>query len=72
MSGTSKYITREAVSVQSTFELIKKGWDQLKGGVSRLCPAKYPGASMGSATDTLMQLLPLFQTSKVANAAAPI
>jgi len=68
--GPSILRTREAVPVQSTFELIKKGWDQLKGGVSRLRPATYPEASMGSDADPLKVFIPVLQTSNVASASA--
>jgi len=34
--------SREAASVQSTFELIKKGWNQFTAGISKSRPAKAP------------------------------
>lgn len=64
--------SREAASVQSTFELIKKGWNRMKAGIRRLRPAAHPDVSIGSDADHLMQLIPVWQTSSVAKASAGV
>jgi uncharacterized membrane protein YraQ (UPF0718 family) len=62
--------SRKAASVQSTFELIKKGWNRMKAGIRRPRPATHPEVSIGSDADHLMQLIPVWQTSSVAKASA--
>lgn len=68
--GPSILRNRETVPVQSTFELIKKGWVQLKAVLSRLRPALYRDASSGSDADPPMVLRLLWQTRSPVNAAA--
>jgi uncharacterized membrane protein YraQ (UPF0718 family) len=66
--GQSILRSREAASVQSTFELIKKGWNQFTAGISKSRPAKHPVVPVGSPSDTLLQLVPVLQTSNFTNA----
>ncbi len=68
--GQSILRSREAAPVQSTFELIKKGWDQFKAGISKFRPAKHSVVPVGSPSDTLLQLVPVLQTSNFTNASA--
>ncbi|UCD79962.1 MAG: permease [Desulfobacterales bacterium] len=72
--GSSILRTRKVDPVQSTFEILKKGWNQLKAGVRRLRPAAYPDASTGSNADPFRLLMPILQTSSVAKtpAGAPV
>jgi len=62
--------TREAVPVLSTFEIIKKGWSQIKTVLSRLRPATHPDDSSGSVFDPSVILRPLWQTPNPVKAAA--
>ena len=68
--GQSILRSREAAPVQSTFELIKKGWNQFKAGISKSRPAEHPVVPVGSPSDTLLQLVPVLQTSIFTNASA--
>jgi hypothetical protein len=68
--GQSILRSREAASVQSTFELIKKGWNQFTAGISKSRPAKHPVVPVGSPSDILLQLVPVLQTSNFTNASA--
>ena len=68
--GQSILRSRKSTPVQSTFELIKKGWDQIKTRVSRSRPTTQPVGPMGSPSETLLQLAPVLQTSSLAPAAA--
>jgi uncharacterized membrane protein YraQ (UPF0718 family) len=62
--------SRKSTPVQSTFELIKKGWNQIKTRVSRPRPAKHPVVPLGAPSDTLLQLVPVLQPSGFVNALA--
>ncbi len=62
--------SRKSTPVQSTFELIKMGWHQIKTRVSRTRPAMQPIGPVGSPSETLLQLAPVLQTSSLAPAAA--
>jgi hypothetical protein len=62
--------SRKSTPVQSTFELIKMGWNQIKTRVSRTRPAMQPIGPVGSPPETLLQLAPVLQTSSLAPAAA--
>jgi uncharacterized membrane protein YraQ (UPF0718 family) len=62
--------SREAASVQSTSELIKKGWDRIKANIRRRRQATHPDVSSGPDAGHLMQLMPVLQTSSVAKASA--
>jgi uncharacterized membrane protein YraQ (UPF0718 family) len=68
--GQSVLRSREAAPVQSTFELIKKGWNQFKAGISKSRPAKHSVVPVGSPSDTLLQLVPVLQTSNFTSASA--
>jgi uncharacterized membrane protein YraQ (UPF0718 family) len=62
--------SRKSTPVQSTFELIKKGWDRIKTRASRPRPAKHPVVPLGAPSDTLLQLVPVLQPSGFVNALA--
>ena len=62
--------SRKSTPVQSTFELIKKGWDDLNNRVGKSHPATHPTAPFGSPSDTLLQLAPALRASSLAPAAA--
>jgi len=68
--GQSILRSREAAPVQSTLELIKKGWTQFKTGISKSRPAKHPVLPVGRPSDTLLQLVPVLQTSNFTSAPA--
>jgi len=68
--GPSILRTREAVPVPNTLELIKKGWIQIKNGLSRLRPATYPDDSSGSESDPIVLLRSLWQTPNPVKASA--
>jgi len=61
--------TRKPTPVQSSFELIKKGWHQVKSRVRRSHPAAQPAAPVGSPSETLLRLAPVLQASSLAPAA---
>jgi len=62
--------SRKSTPVQSSFELIKKGWNQFKTRISRERPAMHPATPVGTPADTLLQLAPVLQASSLAPAAA--
>ncbi|CAB1055307.1 hypothetical protein D1BOALGB6SA_40 [Olavius sp. associated proteobacterium Delta 1] len=66
--------SRKSTPVQSTFELIKKGWNQLKTRVRESPPAKHPVVPVGSPSDTLLQLVSVLQPSSfvISPAGAPL
>ena len=68
--GQSILRARKPTPVQSSFELIKNGWHQLKSRATRSHPAAQPAAPVGSPSETLLQLAPLLQASSLAPAAA--
>ena len=68
--GPSILRTRQAVAVPGTFELMKKGWIQIKTALSRLRPARYPADSSGPESDPLVLLRSLWQTPNPVAAAA--
>lgn len=61
--------SRKSTPVQSTFELIKKGWDHIKNRVGKSRPPTHPTAPVGSPSDTLLQLAPALRASSLAPAA---
>jgi uncharacterized membrane protein YraQ (UPF0718 family) len=61
---------RKPTPVQSSFELIKKGWHQLKFRADRSRPAAQPAGPLASPSETLLQLAPVLQASSLAPAAA--
>jgi uncharacterized membrane protein YraQ (UPF0718 family) len=65
--GHSILRSRKSSPVQSTFALIRKGWNQLKSKISQSQPAGQPDAFAGSPSDTLLQLVPVLQTTRIAN-----
>jgi len=62
--------SREAASVQGSFELIKKGWSRMKAGIQRLRPAAHPDESIGTDAGQIMKLMPAWQTPIGAKASA--
>jgi hypothetical protein len=62
--------SRKSTPVQSTFGLIKKGWDHLKSRVSKWRPARQPAGPLRSSSETLLQLAPVLQASSLAPAVA--
>ncbi len=68
--GQSILRSRKSASVQSSFKLLKKGWQQLKGRFDRPRDTGQPSIRTGSPSDTLLQLVPVLQTSNYAGAAA--
>lgn len=62
--------SRKSTPVQSSFELIKKGWCQFKTRVSKSRSADHPLGPVGSPSETLLQLAPVLQASSLAPAAA--
>ena len=64
---------RKSTPVQSSFELIKKGWQLLKSRADRPRPAAQPAQPVGSVvspSETLLQLAPVLQASSLATAAS--
>jgi len=59
--------SRKSAPVQGTFELIKKGWDQAKARFSRPGPrdARQPVGPVGSPSETLLQLAPVLQSTRL-------
>ncbi len=67
--GQSILRSRNSASVQSSFKLLKKGWQQMKVRFNRSRDTKRP-SSAGSPSVTLLQLVPVLQTSNCTGAAA--
>ena len=67
--------SRKPTPVQGTFELIRKGWNQMQSRIRHSRPAEQPEIVVGSPSDTLLHLVPVLQTTSIANppvqAAAP-
>ena len=68
--GQSILRSRKSTSVQSSFILLKNGWQQLKARFNRTRDTRHPSTRTGSPSDTLLQLVPVLQTSSYAGAAA--
>jgi len=64
--------SRKSTPVQGTFELIKKGWDQAKARFSKpeTRDARQPAGQVGSPSETLMQLAPVLQSTRLVPAVA--
>ena len=62
--------SRKSTPVQSSFELVKKGWSQFKTRVSKSRPAVHSPGPVGSPSKTLLQLAPVLRASSPAPAAA--
>ncbi|CAB1082552.1 Uncharacterized membrane protein, YraQ family [Olavius algarvensis Delta 1 endosymbiont] len=64
--------SRKSTPVQGTFELIKKGWNQAKDRFSKpgTRDARQPAGQIGSPSETLLQLAPALQSTRLAPAVA--
>jgi hypothetical protein len=62
--------SREAVPVQTTLGLIKKGWNRIKTGVNGLRTTMVPDVSIGSHPDTSKLLIPVLRISSAIKAGA--
>lgn len=62
--------SRKSTPVQSSFELIKTGWNQLKSRITRPDPATHAAGATASPSETLLQLAPVLQSTSLAPAAA--
>jgi uncharacterized membrane protein YraQ (UPF0718 family) len=61
--GQSILRSRKSTPVESSFKLLKKGWQQLKAQFNRTRDVRHPSTHAGSPSDTLLQLVPVLQTS---------
>jgi hypothetical protein len=61
--GQSILRSRKPASVQSSFKLLKKGWQQLKAQFNRTPDVRHPSTHAGSPSDTLLQLVPVLHRS---------